>query len=62
MQTTLDFNLAGARQERHVDATLDKQDNRDVSQAALITLAPDGAIRALASAGAIITSASSTVR
>jgi len=46
VQTTLDVRLQRAA-ERHVDSTLDKQDNRDVSQAALITLAPDGAIKAL---------------
>jgi penicillin-binding protein 1A len=44
--TTLDLNLQRAA-EREVDATLAKEDNRDVSQGALITLSPDGAVRAL---------------
>ena len=46
VETTLDLRLQRAA-ERQVDATLAKQDNRDVSQAALITLAPDGAVKAL---------------
>ena len=46
VETTLDMRLQRAA-ERHVDATLAKQDDRDVSQAALVTLAPDGAIKAL---------------
>jgi penicillin-binding protein 1A len=46
VSTTLNLNLQRAA-ERAVDATLAKEDNRDVSQAALITLAPDGAVRAL---------------
>jgi penicillin-binding protein 1A len=46
VSTTLDLNLERAA-ERHVEAALAKQDNRDISQAALITLGYDGAVRAL---------------
>jgi len=46
IETTLDLKLQRAG-ERNIDATLAKQDNRDVSQAALVTLAPDGAVRAM---------------
>ncbi len=44
--TTLDLNLQRTA-ERDVDAILSKQDGRDVSQAALVTLAPDGGVRAM---------------
>jgi len=44
--TTLDLNMERAA-ERDVDAILSKQENRDVSQAALVTLANDGAVRAM---------------
>jgi penicillin-binding protein 1A len=44
--TTLNLGLQRAA-ERQIDATLSKEDSRDVSQAALITLSPDGAVRAL---------------
>ena len=46
VETTLDIRLQRAA-ERQVDNVLARQDNRDVSQAALITLAPDGALKAL---------------
>lgn len=46
VSTTLDLNLQRAA-ERHVDAILAKQDNKDVSEAALVTLAGDGAVRAM---------------
>jgi penicillin-binding protein 1A len=44
--TTLDLNLQRSA-ERHVDAILAADANRDVTQGALITLAPDGAVRAM---------------
>ena len=43
--TTLDIGLQRSA-ERHVDAILSKND-RDVSQAALITMAPDGSVKAM---------------
>ncbi len=43
--TTLNLNMERAA-ERHVDTTLAKQD-KDVSQAALVTLAWDGAVKAM---------------
>jgi penicillin-binding protein 1A len=46
VETTLDLRLQRAA-ERQLDAVLAKQDNRDVSQGALVTLAPDGAVRTL---------------
>lgn len=46
VETTLDLRLQRAA-EHEINETLSKQENRDVSQAALITLAPDGAVRAL---------------
>jgi len=46
VQTTLDLRLQRAA-ERHLNGVLARQDNRDVSQGALVTLAPDGAVRAL---------------
>jgi penicillin-binding protein 1A len=45
VSTTLDLNMQRAA-ERHVDAILSKQD-KDVSEAALVTLANDGAVRAM---------------
>ncbi len=46
VKTTLSLNLE-RQAERHVDAILAKQNGHDVSQAALITIAPDGAVKAL---------------
>jgi penicillin-binding protein 1A len=46
VETTLNLNLERIA-ERHVDDILAKQNERDVSQAALITLAYDGAVKAL---------------
>ncbi|MGE3623625.1 MAG: transglycosylase domain-containing protein [Bdellovibrionales bacterium] len=46
VQTTLDMRLQRSA-ERHIDNVLAKQDDRDVAQAALVTLAPDGAVKAL---------------
>jgi penicillin-binding protein 1A len=46
VSTTLDMKLERAA-ERHIDMILSAKDNRDVSQAALVTLSNDGAIRAL---------------
>ncbi len=44
--TTLDLNLQRTA-EHDVDAILARQDNKDVSQAALVTLSYDGAVRAM---------------
>ncbi len=46
VKTTLSVNLERLA-ERHVDAILARQKGRDVSQAALITIAQDGAVKAL---------------
>ena len=46
VKTTLDLNLQRAA-ERQLDATLAKQKEHDVSEGAVVTLAPDGAVRAL---------------
>ena len=48
MVVTTTLNLKLERQaERHVDDILAKQNGHDVSEAALVTMAPDGAVRAL---------------
>jgi len=46
VSTTLNLSLERDA-ERQVDATLVKQENKDVSQAALVTLAWDGAVKAM---------------
>jgi penicillin-binding protein 1A len=46
VSTTLNLNLERVA-ERHVDAVLAKQENRDVSEAALVTLGYDGAVKAM---------------
>ena len=46
VKTTLDMRLERAA-ERQINAALSKPDNRDVSQAALVTFAPDGAVKAM---------------
>ncbi|HEU0118493.1 MAG TPA: PBP1A family penicillin-binding protein [Alphaproteobacteria bacterium] len=46
VSTTLDLNLERSA-ERNLDAVLAKQDLHDVSQGALVTLANDGAVRAM---------------
>lgn len=46
VKTTLNMNLERLA-ERHVDSILAKQNGHDVSQAALVTLANDGAVKAL---------------
>lgn len=46
ISTTLDLNLQRIA-ERRLDATLAMDANRDVAEGALITLAPDGAVRAM---------------
>lgn len=46
VSTTLNLTLERIA-ERHVDAILAKQDNRDVSEAALVTLSYDGAVKAM---------------
>jgi len=46
VRTTLDVALEQAA-EKHIEAVLTGQNVHDVSQVALITLAPDGAVRAL---------------
>jgi penicillin-binding protein 1A len=46
VKTTLNINLERLA-ERHIDAILAKQNGHDVSQAALVTLAYDGAVKAL---------------
>ena len=46
VSTTLNMNLERAA-ERHLDVILAKQENKDVSQAALVTLAWDGAVKAM---------------
>ena len=46
IETTLDLNLQRIA-ERHVSSILSSDANRDVSQAALVSLASDGAVRAL---------------
>lgn len=46
VRTTLNLGLQRAA-ERHVNAALAQQDNRDASQAALVTIAHDGAVSAL---------------
>ncbi len=45
--TTVDLNLQRAA-ERHLDAVLAASGSRNVTQGAVVTLAPDGAVRALA--------------
>ena len=46
VKTTLSLNLERSA-ERHIDDVLAKQTGHDVSQGALITLGPDGAVKAL---------------
>ena len=46
VRTTLDTHLEQLA-EKHIDALLSGQGNRDVSQVALVTMAPDGAVRAM---------------
>ncbi|MER2519895.1 MAG: PBP1A family penicillin-binding protein [Bdellovibrionales bacterium] len=46
VRTTLNLGMERVA-ERHLESTLDSQGERDVTQGALITLAPDGAIKAM---------------
>jgi len=46
ISTTLDLDLQRIA-ERHLEATLAKDGNKDVTQGAVVTLAPDGAVKAM---------------